>query len=94
MRTAWSLWQRHRTKRLTGRPSPAKYLRVVIIPLEEHHSIDSERLKSCRVGSVYEDVETGRIEVIPHCVWFPYRNSILKKIADKYARIHSEKKAA
>ena len=94
VRTAWSLWQRHRTKRLTGRPSPAKYLRVVIIPLEEQHSIDSERLKSCRVGSVYEDVETGRIEVIPHCVWFPYRNPIMKKIADKYAGIHREKKAA
>jgi 7,8-dihydro-6-hydroxymethylpterin dimethyltransferase len=92
--TAWSLWKRRRTKRHTGRPSPANYLRVVVIPLEEQHSIDSERLKSCRVGSVYENVETGKIEVVPHCVWFPYRNPILRKIADKYAGTSERRKAA
>jgi hypothetical protein len=92
--TTLSLWKRRRTKCRTGRPSPVSYLRVVVIPLEEQHSIDSERLKSCRVGSIYENVETGRIEVIPHCVWFPYRNPILKKIADKYASKLSKKKAA
>jgi hypothetical protein len=92
--TALSLWKRRRTRRRTRRPSPASYLRVVVIPLEEQHSIDSERLKTCRVGSIYENVETGRIEVIPHCVWYPYRNPLLKKIADKYASTHSRKKAA
>jgi 7-cyano-7-deazaguanine synthase in queuosine biosynthesis len=66
----------------------------VVSPLEEQHSIDSERLKTCRVGSIYENVETGRIEVIPHCVWYPYRNPILKKIADKYASTRGKKKAA
>jgi hypothetical protein len=66
----------------------------VVIPLEEQHSIDSERLKTCRVGSIYENVETGRIEVIPHCVWLPYRNPLLGKIADKYAGVQSQKKAA
>lgn len=94
IRTALSLWDRRRTKRRTGRSSPASYLRVVVIPLEEQHSIDSERLKSCRVGSVYENVDTGRIEVIPHCVWYPYRNPILKKIADKYASTSSTRKVA
>jgi hypothetical protein len=66
--TAWRLWQRRRTKRRTGRPAPVTYLRVAILPFEEQHSIDSERLKSCRVGMPYEDVETGKIEIIPHCV--------------------------
>jgi hypothetical protein len=94
IRTALALWKRRRTKRRTGRPSPASYLRIVVIPLEEQHSIDSERLKSCRVGSVYEDVDTGQIKVIPHCVWFPYRNPILKKIADKYASRQVVRKAA
>ena len=86
-KSAWSLWKRHRTKRRTGRSSPASYLRVVVIPLEEQHSVDSERLKSCRVSSIYEDVATGRIEVIPHCIWYPYRNPILKQIADKYGAV-------
>ena len=94
IKTALALWKRRRMKRRTGRPSPASYLRIVVIPLEEQHSIDSERLKGCRVGSVYEDVDTGRIKVIPHCVWYPYRNPILKKIADKYAGSRSMKKAA
>jgi hypothetical protein len=94
IRTAISLWKRRRTRHRTGRPSPASYLRVVIIPLEEQHAIDSQRLKTCRVGSVYENVETGKIEVIPHCVWYSYRNPILKKIADKYADAGSVKKAA
>ena len=70
------------------------YLRVVVIPLEEQHSIDSERLKTCRVGSPYENVETGQLEVIPHCVWYPYRNEILKKIAHKYGTTRDKTKAA
>ena len=89
-----SLWKRRREKRRTGRPSPASYLRVVIIPLEEQHSIDSQRLKTCRVGSVYENVETGKIEVIPHCTWYPYRNPILRQIADKYGNTSRRRKAA
>ncbi len=94
IRTALRLWKRRRTKRRTGRPSPAPYLRVVVIPLEEQHSIDSQRLKTCRVGSLYENVETGTTEVIPHCIWYPYRNAILKKIADKYGNTPSKREAA
>jgi hypothetical protein len=89
MQTAWRLWKRHRTKHLTGRPSPVTYLRVAVLPFEEQHSIDSERLKSCKAGMPYEDVETGRIEIIPHCLWFPYRNALLRKIAEKYGSVRS-----
>jgi 7,8-dihydro-6-hydroxymethylpterin dimethyltransferase len=91
---ALHLWKRQRKKRRTGRPAPAAYLRVAVLPFEEQHSIDSERLKSCRVGMPYENVETGEIEVIPHCVWYPYRNAILRKIADKYGSTRTAKKAA
>jgi hypothetical protein len=94
VKTALHLWQRRRTKRRTGRPSPVTYLRVAVLPFEEQHSIDSERVKSCRVGMPYENVETGQIEIIPHCIWFPYRNAILRKIADKYGSTRDKKKAA
>jgi len=94
IRTLWRLWQRHRTKRRTGRPSPVTYLRVAVLPFEEQHSIDSDRLKSCRVGMPYENVETGQIEIIPHCLRYPYRNAILKKIADKYGSTSDKKRAA
>ncbi len=92
--TGLYLWNRRRTKRSTGRPAPVTYLRVAVLPFEEQHSIDSERLKACRVGMPYENVETGRIEIIPHCVWYPYRNEILKKIADKYGSTRDQKNAA
>jgi hypothetical protein len=94
IRSAWSLWKRQRTKRRTGRPAPATYLRVAVLPFEEQHSIDSERLKSCRVGMPYEEIETGRIKIIPHCIWYPYRNELLRKIADKYGTVRTRKKAA
>ncbi len=89
VRSGWHLWQRHRTKHRTGRPAPVTYLRVAVLPFEEQHSIDSERLKSCKAGMPYEDVETGQIKIIPHCLWFPYRNALLKKITEKYGVVRT-----
>ncbi|MBN2581317.1 MAG: radical SAM protein [Pirellulales bacterium] len=93
IRSVWRLWRRRRMKRLTGRPAPVTHLRVAVLPFEEQHSIDSERMQSCKVGMPYEDVETGRIEVIPHCLWFPYRDAILRKIAQKYGSVRSDREA-
>ncbi len=94
IRTVRNLWNRRRVKRQTGRPSPVTYFRIAVLPFEEQHSIDSERLKSCRVGMPYENVKTGRIEVIPHCVWYPYRNAILRDIANKYGNTRTLRRAA
>jgi hypothetical protein len=55
-----------------------------VLPFEEQHSIDADRLRTCKAGFAYEDVETDRIETIPHCLWYPYRNEMLRKIAEKY----------
>jgi uncharacterized radical SAM superfamily Fe-S cluster-containing enzyme len=96
LRSGWRLWMRHREKHRVGRPGPAAYLRVAVLPFEEQHSIDSERMRRCKAAMPYEDVETGRIELIPHCLWFPYRNKLLKKITEKYGcvKTRSAKKAA
>jgi len=32
-------------------------------------------------------------EFIPHSIWYPYRNAILRKIADKYGTTRNTKKA-
>jgi hypothetical protein len=93
LQSAWRLWHRRRTKRRTKRPSPATHLRVAVLPFEEQHSLDSERLKTCTAGMPYEDVETGRIETIPHCVWYLYRNPILRKIAEKYGSVSSKQRS-
>jgi hypothetical protein len=41
----------------------------------------------------YEDVATGRIEIIPHCIWFPYRNALLRQVAEKYGAADSPQTA-
>ena len=90
VKSVWHLWKRRRLKRRTKRPSPVTYLRVAVLPFEEQHSIESNRLRTCKVGMPYEDVETSRIEIIPHCLWYPYRNAILRKIAEKYGSVRSD----
>ncbi len=79
-----------RVVRLVGkRPRRARRLfRVVVLPIEEQHSIDAARLKNCRGAFVYEDVEDGRIKFFPACCWYPYRNPLLEKIARKYGTVH------
>jgi hypothetical protein len=69
---------------------PAKHrrsrrlLRVAVLPFEEQHSVDAARMESCKAVFAYEDVEDGSVKTIPACMWYPYRNPILEKIAGKY----------
>ncbi len=64
--------------------SARRVLRVAVLPFEELHSIDAARMENCKAVFAYEDADDGRIKTIPACMWYPYRNAILKKISDKY----------
>jgi len=72
---------------------PRRILRVAMLPFEEEHSIDALRLKNCKAVFAYEDVEDGKIKNIPACLWYPYRNAILKKISQKYGIAGRESQA-
>jgi 7,8-dihydro-6-hydroxymethylpterin dimethyltransferase len=61
-----------------------RIFRVVVLPIEEQHSIDAARLKSCKAAFAYEDVDDGRVKYFPACSWYPYRNPLLEKISQKY----------
>ncbi len=61
-----------------------RMLRVAMLPFEEQHSVDAGRLENCKSVFTYEDTDTGRMQSIPACMWVPYRNGVLKKIAEKY----------
>ena len=61
-----------------------RILRVGVFPFEEDHSIDAARLENCKGVFAYEDVEDGKVKYIPACLWYPYRNPILKKLSEKY----------
>jgi len=60
-------------------------LSMLILPFEEYHSIEGERLENCPSGFVYEDVDSGEIKTIPVCAWALYRNDLERKIMAKYA---------
>lgn len=66
------------------RRRPRRMLRVAVLPFEEEHSIDAARLENCKGVFAYEDTEDGRVKYIPACLWYPYRNGILKKLSHKY----------
>jgi MoaA/NifB/PqqE/SkfB family radical SAM enzyme len=61
-----------------------RMLRVAVLPFEEEHSIDAARLENCKAVFAYEDPEDGKVNYIPACLWYPYRNPILAKLSKKY----------
>ncbi len=63
---------------------PRRLLRVAILPFEEQNSVDAARMMSCKAVFAYEDAEDGKVKTIPACMWYPYRNPILKRISEKY----------
>jgi hypothetical protein len=67
-----------------------RIFRVVVVPIEEQHSIDAARLKSCKAVFAYEDVEDGKVKYYPACSWYPYRNPLLEKISQKYGVVRPQ----
>ena len=63
---------------------PRRLLRVAMLPFEELHSVDAARMENCKAVFAYEDTDDGKIKTIPACMWYPYRNPILKKLSEKY----------
>ncbi len=59
-------------------------LTSIILPFEEIHSIESERMEMCAAGFAYEDTETGEARTVPACVWWLYNKPLLQSIMAKY----------
>jgi len=60
-------------------------LGMVVLPFEEYHSIDGERLYTCSAAFAFEDPDTGQLGLIPVCAYSLYRDELERKIAQKYA---------
>ena len=75
-----------RTAAPAGMPQrrPRRILRLAMLPFEEQHSVDAVRMESCKAVFAYEDPADGKIKTIPACLWYPYRNDILKGLSAKY----------
>ncbi len=58
-------------------------LLMLVVPLEERHSIESARLSSCPSGFIYEE-ESGQLRLIPVCIANLYREQYQQGVAKKY----------
>jgi uncharacterized radical SAM superfamily Fe-S cluster-containing enzyme len=72
---------------------PRRVLRLGMLPFEEQHSIDAARMENCKAVFAYE-AEDGKTRTIPACLWYPYRNPILKKLSEKYGIAGKTEEAA
>ena len=56
----------------------------IILPFEESHSLESERLERCAAAFGFEDPETGEVRMVPGCSWPLYNKEILRALAAKH----------
>jgi hypothetical protein len=59
-------------------------LTSIILPFEETHSVESQRMEMCGAAFAFEDPLTGEIKTYPVCIWGLYKDPILKALAEKY----------
>jgi len=57
---------------------------VTILPFEELHSVESERLVQCTAAFAYVHPKTNKVATVPFCTWGLYRTEMFRKIAEKY----------
>ncbi len=62
-------------------------LGMVVLPFEEYHSIDSERLQNCKAGFAFEDPDSGRVTIVPVCSYSLFRDDVERRIMAKYAPV-------
>ena len=91
LKTGWSVLVRKLSKRFSKqvakRRRPVPMLRIAVLPFEEQNAVDAARMENCKAVFAYEDVENDRIGTVPVCLWYPFRNPLLEKIAAKYGAV-------
>ncbi len=61
------------------------HLAMVVLPFEEYHSIDGQRLLNCAAAFAFEDPETREVTVMPTCIFLHCKDDIYRRIAVNYA---------
>ncbi len=82
------------SKQVAKRRRPVPMLRIAVLPFEEQNAVDAARMENCKAVFAYEDVENGRIGTVPVCLWYPFRNPLLEKIAAKYGVVSAKTRKA
>ena len=61
-------------------------LTLMVLPFEEIHSLESERLERCSSAFAYLDPDTEDVRTIPACAWWLYNTQILQQIVARYGK--------
>jgi hypothetical protein len=85
------LFRKQLAEGLSSSRRPRRLLRVGMLPFEEQHSVDAARMESCKAVFAYEDTEDSKTKYVPACLWYPYRNPLLKNLSEKYGVVRGGK---
>jgi uncharacterized radical SAM superfamily Fe-S cluster-containing enzyme len=89
-RILWALMRGRKLKQaLSDYTNVQETVEVTILPFEEAHSLEAERMERCGAMFVYLDPDTDEIHTVPFCIWCLYRHDTMRRIADRYAA-HAE----
>jgi len=69
-------------------------LRMIVLPFEEYHSVETERLCRCKAVFGYVDPTSERVQVVPVCAWSLYKDDIQRETARKYGTLVTDIKVA
>jgi len=70
---------------LRARTCVGDILRMVVLPFEEYHSVESQRLRHCKAAFAYLDPDTEQVGLVPVCAWSLVQKDLQRRIARKYA---------
>jgi uncharacterized radical SAM superfamily Fe-S cluster-containing enzyme len=86
LRILWDMLRGRRFKQiLREHTNVQETVEVTILPFEEPHSLESERMERCGAMFVYLDPDTAEVHTVPFCIWCLYRHDTMRRIADHYA---------
>lgn len=93
------VWQKIRYgkqwKKLLRRYTGVKgILRLIVLPYEDEGWLESSRLKTCPVAFAYENPEDEKIELMPFCTYFVYKNEVLRKTTERWGTTDGPAKTA
>ena len=69
------------------------HLTLAILPLEDTHVLETDRLERCPTAQAYYDPKQEKTRFIPLCAWKLHNKRILREIADHYSQANPKSQA-